>query len=108
VADKKHSVSEADTRKLCEDWLDVHRHFWLKMHVGGTRFGKIFVKFGQRGQADDLVIINGHALFVEYKAPNGDQSRWQIEFEQRAVRSGAKYVIVKRLEDLTSAVKEMQ
>lgn len=59
-------------------------------------------KYAIKGVADIQLIIEGQSWFLECKAPKGVQSPDQKEFEFLVKRAGAKYHIIRSIDDLQS------
>jgi hypothetical protein len=121
TADKKPKVRERDVQKLILDYLKWHRIFHWRQNVGsmaGKYKGKDwFVRFGYRGMPDIFLMrlvanvwnVN-HAvpqiIGIEVKAPNGEQSQMQREFQTEFEKAGGIYILARSLEDVTKRLHE--
>lgn len=70
------------------------------------------ISVGKKGQADDTIIIGKDGVLwgvvmPEYKAGADTQKPAQKEFQQRAERAGAVYVICRQPSDLTDALTQL-
>ena len=105
-----HSV----LKRKCREALTVWRHannaacVLLPSIVGKiqTQQGKdIFV--GKRGQADDMLLVWGCAIAIEYKAGADRQSDVQRAFQARWIAAGGHYVLCRKPTDLTDALAQI-
>jgi hypothetical protein len=70
-------------------------------YKGRKRKGrKRFVRFGVPGMSDICGVFKGRAIFIECKTGTGKQSDKQRTFERAVVGAGARYTIIRSLEDL--------
>lgn len=107
--------SESDLKRAVEDYLT------FKMNSGKLWFarlnsGDFFVSdpaglFRRRikgcaaGTADFLVILNGQSIFIELKSLKGKQKDNQKEFEVIVKSVGAKYLLVRDVEEVIKVVE---
>ena len=49
----------------------------------------------------DITVFTPELVFIECKSPTGKQSKAQIEFEALCDRAGVKYILARRMEDVT-------
>lgn len=57
-------------------------------------------KYAKKGVADITLIIDGRVWYLECKASNGKQSDDQKIFEKEAVEAGARYYVIKSIDDV--------
>lgn len=103
--------SEADLLVQARWLLDLLERFgkltYTRIHVGGMVFGGKLVKNQEmKGFADLEIVANGKVLYVELKSEKGTRSQEQYTFQERMERSGAKYLLCRRLEELVDALEE--
>lgn len=60
----------------------------------------------KRGIPDILVITKGKTIGLEVKTPTGKQSKEQKEIEERFIKNGAFYHIVRSLEETRKVIDE--
>lgn len=70
-----------------------------------TRDGRT-VKVGVEGQADlGGLLANGRAIQVEVKSPTGRLRDQQAKWREMVLRMGGVYVLARRVEDVTDAIR---
>ena len=62
-------------------------------------------RYRPNGVPDILGLIDGHAIGIEVKSPNGKLLKSQIEFSQRFMRAGGSYYVIRSMEDLSEVLK---
>lgn len=105
-------ITEKELQKTCIKWLDEvskqYDIFYTVNHTAG-RFkfnnGKIDAIPNQNaGMADITFIYNGLVYFIELKSATGRQQKNQKEFQTKVEKAGAKYNIIKTLEDFKALI----
>lgn len=66
-----------------------------------------FTAVQAKGKADIMVIYKSVAYWFELKAPNGRQRDDQKFFEQRVIRAGCKYWLIKDLTNFMDIMKDI-
>ena len=61
------------------------------------------VIFAQRGWPDRTVMCKGRIFFIEFKTPDGDQSKMQIIWMNRIRRLGFSYYVCTSVEEAIEA-----
>lgn len=104
-----HGPSEHDIQRQILDWLKAKHIFHFRSNAGamaGSHKGKRwYVKFGPKGGPDIFAVIKGRIFGIEVKASRGSQSQVQVEFQIEFERAGGRYLVARRLEDVTEAVE---
>jgi len=106
--------SEAEIQRAIMDLLRVHRVFALRINSGAIpdKTGRpVFFARWMDGKPacgiSDLVLLrDGRVTFMELKTAKGKQRKSQIEFEQWALLAGARYVVVRSVEDAERWVRQ--
>ena len=57
------------------------------------------------GVSDTIIMLPGHILFVEFKAPKGKQSEDQKLFEEKAKSLGFEYFIIRSLDEFIALIE---
>lgn len=70
------------------------------MNTGAIKTADRFFRFGSPGMADILCLVDGKAIWLEVKAPNGKQSENQKWFEANVVAAGCQYHVVRSIDDI--------
>ena len=100
---------ESEIQKICLDYCKLKNVFAKRLNVGGMishKDGKyIYNPYTARGMSDLLIVVEGLAIFAEIKRPTGKQSDNQRLFQAEAERAGARYVIIRSLDDLIEIIK---
>ncbi len=119
----KPPIRERDVQKLILDYLKLHRIFHWRQNVGSTA-GKYkgkdwFVRFGYRGMPD-IFVVRKYPFYagggvsheqvqivgIEVKAPNGEQSQAQHQFQADFEAAGGIYILAHTLEDVIHRLGE--
>lgn len=70
-------------------------------------FRKDLNPYTKRGIPDILIVHRGRLFGFEIKTLKGRQSDEQKEFEREMVKAGAKYFLIRSLEDAEIAIREI-
>lgn len=108
---------EDQLQKSCIKWFDLkYKKYKLLMHSspnGGKRNAAEAAKFkemGTRAGFPDLIFLKPSKSFnflaIELKTANGRQSEHQKEYQREFERIGAKYVVVRSLDEFISIIDE--
>lgn len=83
------------------DYLIFRRHFFWRNNTGAfeTKSGG-FVRFGAKGSPDIILIFQGRAYFLEVKRKSGVMSLDQESFAEAAKAAGARYHVVRSVDDV--------
>jgi len=105
--------SEAQIERSICDYLRIKGFFFYKQPNSGFFSGKVingstmigsFRKhsspYVKRGVPDIMVVINGRIIGLEVKSPSGRQSQDQIDFQREWEKAGARYFLVRSIEDV--------
>ncbi len=114
--------NEADLKRLITDWLQIQQNqgrlMWLRLNSGtfvadaGTPKHRV-IRGCPKGTADLLILCwpnpyhytcPHETIFVELKV-KGKQSEAQREFQKSVEAQGARYELVRSLEDLERILK---
>jgi len=57
------------------------------------------------GAPDRIAIKNGRVLFIEVKAPKGNQSGYQKRFQKYMEISGGEYILARSVEDVMNIIE---
>lgn len=103
-----NNLSESEIqRQICE-WLEYHNCFFTRINNQGnySKKGDFYYKnkYQKNGIADILVIKKGIITFIEVKSKTGKQSEEQIQFQKEVESQGAKYLLVKSLDEVIEAL----
>ena len=101
-------ITETQIVKACLDYLHLKGIFAKRINTTGIynyKTGKyIFNPNTPRGMSDILVVIEGKAIFVECKRKGGKQNENQRAFDAEVRQAGAKYFIIRSVEDLIKVI----
>lgn len=97
---------EGSVQKAVMDLLAAERIFAIRMNTGAFKDGKRLVRFGLKGMADILAFPRRHPLWIECKAPNGQQSPEQKSFQELVVGHGHFYIVARSSDDVLEWLKE--
>lgn len=108
---------EDDLQMACVRWFCYqYQNLAMLLHHspnGGFRNGREAARFkamGTRAGFPDLVLLiprkGYHALFIELKVGNNDQTEFQKEFQLRVESMGYKYVVCRSFDDFSNEVTE--
>ena len=87
----ENANKERGILQMIRDYLRLRGWFVVRMQQGlGCH----------RGLSDLIAVKQGCVLFVEVKAPKGQQSTCQAEFQREIEEHGGVYVLAKSIEDL--------
>ena len=87
----ENANKERGILQMIRDYLRLRGWFVVRMQQGlGCH----------RGLSDLIAVKQGRVLFVEVKAPKGQQSTYQVEFQREIEEHGGVYVLAKSIEDL--------
>jgi hypothetical protein len=94
----------------CLSWLgtleNLGKLIYIRNNSGGMQKGRSFVRFGKPGSPDIIIYLDkGKTIFIECKSDTGTQNYNQIRFEQRAIRLGYEYHIVREMRQLEDILK---
>lgn len=119
VVRKRGPSPESSIKKSILEFLHIYALkspmvFWAQESVGlydPTKkiFRKKNSKFQKNGVSDIIVVKNYYdipvVIFFEVKAPNGYQSKEQMEFEREIVAINGFYFLVKSIDDVVLALE---
>lgn len=71
---------------------------------GRTRF----IRFGMRGSADIIGLVQGRFVAIEVKTKTGKQSEHQREFQMRVEKSGGIYALVRSSCEALELIKKVK
>jgi len=79
-----------------------------RANAGGAQFGKRFVRFGVKGQADltGVMLPGGRRIEIEVKAPTGRQSREQRDFQAMIEKFNGVYILARSVADVAAVIPE--
>jgi len=80
-----------------------------RANAGGAQFGKRFVRFGVKGQADltGVMLPGGRRIEIEVKAENaGTQSRDQKNFQAMIEKFNGVYILARSVADVAAVIPE--
>lgn len=101
---KKPTPETIVMRKICDYLADRNYVFWrannMPVYEPRKKIFHAMPKYSMKGVADIQVILYGQSIFVEVKAPQGVQSKDQKKFQELVTKAGAKYGIVRSVNDL--------
>ena len=103
-------MKESELLKLVLDWLALHRIFHWRMNTGssGPMFYKgkrRFVRYGVPGVPDIMCCVKGRMIGIELKGDGGEQSQAQKNFQSSLEAAGGKYILARRLDEVTEAIR---
>ena len=106
---KRKSTPEGLLQRLVLDWLAAKHIFALRMNSGAliNANGRP-VTFGVQGMADILAFPRWHdstslrVVWLELKAPRGQQSELQKSFQEKVESEGHRYLLIRSLDELES------
>jgi len=98
-------AKENDIQNTICAYLALRKHcFWRQNTIGvydaTSKRYRSLPKYAVAGVSDIVVIRDGHAIFLEVKAPKGTQSDNQKRFERYVSDAGATYAVVRSVEDV--------
>lgn len=109
--------SEAQIERSICDYLRIKGYFFWKQTTSGFFSGKVingstmigsFRKhsspYVKRGVPDIMIVVNGRLIGLEVKSETGRQSQDQIDFQKDLERAGARYFLVRSIEDVEEAL----
>lgn len=114
---RKPSHKEEDMQLQCIKWFD-YQYPKLKLHLhhspnGGKRDereGARFKEMGTRAGFPDLILLLPNNFYpfmgIELKTDKGSQSERQKEYQKSFEEIGAKYVVVRSLEDFMREINQ--
>ena len=114
---KKQTFEESRIQEICVKWFryqypELNKLFFAVPN-GGQRnaiTAKILNREGVVPGVSDLILLvprNGFSsLCIEVKTDKGVQSKEQKEFQKQAESNGAKYVIVRSLDDFIKTIED--
>lgn len=114
---RKPSHKEEDMQLQCVKWFD-HQYPKLKLHLhhspnGGKRNEREAARFkamGTRAGFPDLILLYPNQFYsfmgIELKTEKGKQSEHQKAYQKLFDGMGAKYIIVRSIEDFMREVKD--
>lgn len=114
---RKPSHKEEDMQLQCVKWFD-YQYPKLKLHLhhspnGGKRDereGARFKAMGTRAGFPDLILLLPNNFYpfmgIELKTDKGSQSERQKEYQKSFEVIGAKYVVVRSLEDFMREINQ--
>ena len=99
-------MTEAQLQSKCVIWLrnnypQTHGLFFavnnnsIHAHAGGTMKALGVIP----GVADTIFLWEGKAYFLEFKTPEGRQSKAQREWQETVEKSGFRYEIIRTFEE---------
>jgi len=96
-------MKETDIQfSICE-YLAVKKHFFWRQNsnpIFSNGKMRAMPKFSKNGIPDIIVIKDGYFIGLEVKTPKGKQSESQQVFEAQSIEAGAKYYVVRSIEDV--------
>jgi hypothetical protein len=98
---------ESEIQKSILDWLAAKRIFHYRQNTGAVQTETRFFRFGAVGAPDIIAVVGGRYVGIEVKAPRGNQSPAQREFEGRLRMAGGVYVLARSIEDVEEAVARL-
>jgi hypothetical protein len=111
--------TEADTLKAICDWLDGKRVLYIRVNpiraiarkeIGGKwLYGFARTRRSQIGVADLIVMPKDKPdIAVEVKSPSGEQSRTQVEWQNRCLHSGRQYSVCRSIDDFVRMMEPVR
>jgi hypothetical protein len=103
-------VRELQVERDCITWLNQNGFYaWKNASVGiydeKTQSYRKPHPFQIKGVSDCVCISDsGVVWFIEFKAPNGVQSKDQTNFEAQIKKRSGNYIVVRSLEELKDAI----
>jgi len=112
--------TEADILKTIVDYLELHRILYLRhnpVSVVSDKHGRARgfrkVRESQRGAPDLIMWSRWHAgypahrycLAIEVKAPKGQLSCYQQEWQRKAIAVGLQYIVVRSFEEFIEEIE---
>lgn len=99
---------ESDLKRTVISYLDLHRFFWWRNNSGAIKLRnkkgvERFIRFGCPG-SPDIYVLKDRLFGIELKAPYGEQSRSQIEFECGFRKAGGQYILARSIEDVITGL----
>ena len=102
-------IKETDIQKSICDWLATRDNlfFWRSNNIPAPH--RAMPKYSAKGLCDICVVKDGKFIAIEVKRPDGFykdrnrksfQSEEQKDFEQKILRHGGKYYVVKSLDEV--------
>lgn len=91
--------SETTIKQQIKQYLDMHSIF--NFHIYNT-LGSY------KGSPDKIFIYKGVTVYCEIKKPNGKQSEYQKQFQVDVERSGGKYLLAFKVEDVIACIEEIK
>lgn len=111
-------IRERDVLKACMDWLKIKRVFHYRQntgaHAANYKGTDRFIRYGVPG-APDIVAVKqlwfherdtgllktlAEYVAIEVKAPSGEQSVAQKQFQANLEAAGGRYILVHSVEEL--------
>lgn len=99
-------MKESAIQKSICDYLALRGYFfWRQNNIpasyekNGQRQFRRMPAYSMNGVSDIILLSNGTAWFLEVKVPNGKQSDAQLVFEANVAEHGARYHVVRSIED---------
>lgn len=105
----KVKIKECDIQAECIQWFKENRKEDIIFSVPNEACFKRKIYFERlgllSGVSDTIVIIKNKVLFIEFKAPKGEQSPEQREFEKNVLNKGFSYYIVRSVEEFIEVIE---
>lgn len=111
-------LSEADIQKQIIQYLALQENMGNLYFLRNNSFSGFierknakpgqergFIKNNKKGTADIIVCRKGIFVGLEVKSATGKQSRWQKEAENKILKAGGQYYVVRSVEDVFKALK---
>lgn len=71
------------------------------------KFRKDLSPYTRQGVPDILLIYNGRLIGLEVKSETGIQTQAQIDFQKDMESAGAKYFVVRSIEDVEEVLRRL-
>ena len=106
----RHIESDIQIECVRQFRLFFPRYLIFSVPNGGSRSAKeaaiLSAEGVMPGVSDLIVVVDGRVLFIEMKAPNGRQSRYQREFQERIEVLGFEYRICHSVAEFMETVSQ--
>ena len=107
---KQIHEKEKDVQKACLDYLAARGIFNYRNNTGSfqDRGTGAWYRFGAVGSPDIIAVVKGRYIAIECKGTKGKQSDVQKDFEDRLVRAGGFYILVRSLDELIESLHNLE
>jgi hypothetical protein len=102
----KIKISERDLQASIIQWLQAKKFFYYRQNTGVAKMGEEgrYVRFGNVGSPDIVVVRNGIYIGIEVKGTNTAWSLEQKGFKEKLEDAGGTYILARRMEDVTEHI----